>query len=130
MQQCTALVKAIAQDDKGKGKGLTGDPQVLLLCTWLFEQVNLRTFSSSSFFLVVLTMKWSTEHEAVDMWRSALASVPDDLNLALEGSYYYLRVSAYEHLQEVSLAAFALGAFAEVYVLAQAIRQITGQTKN
>ena len=52
------------------------------------------------------------------MWRAALASVPDDLTLALEGSYYYLRVSAYEHLQEVSPGELALEAFAEVHVLA------------
>jgi hypothetical protein len=35
------------------------------------------------------------------MWKKALESVPEDLNLAIEGSYYYLRVSAYAHLQDV-----------------------------
>lgn len=35
------------------------------------------------------------------MWRSALASSASDLNLAIEGGYYFLRASAYAHLQEV-----------------------------
>lgn len=42
-EQCLALVRAIVKDDKGKGKGLAGDMQVLLLCTWAFEQADLRT---------------------------------------------------------------------------------------
>lgn len=46
-EQHTALVRAIAKDDKGKGKGLVGDIQVLLLCTWLFEQAKLRASFSS-----------------------------------------------------------------------------------
>lgn len=42
------------------------------------------------------------------MWRSVLATAPQDLHLAVEGSYYYLRVSAYAHLQEVRSGQLAL----------------------
>merc|ERR1711939_487770 len=78
-----AQVQEIAKDVKGNGKALR-DPELLMFCSYVFEE-NDKVASAES------------------LWKEAVRIHPDDIPLAAEACYYYIRIGSFQALEETCL---------------------------